>query len=658
MRNALILGTLNGYRLRALPVFSFMHSHFSPISLFPVARRGVIRAVAALAALALVSAPGAQPADTPPAPDPASEQPAPEAAAPAAAAPADTATRELEEVRALAQSGAASLALHIMDRIQVGLVSEPERWMRWERERIAIYRQRRDWQALVRRLALLPDGLPLEFQRWADTQRAQGYLELGDGASARRMLQSAIWSGPGDPGNWLPHWRKLVIHSYLVEGLAEDADTAALRYRQDYGDGGMEELLLRARIQLMNDRPAEAARLLAPHAKDPQAAMLYLLAQLRSDARAPRRVVQAAFRQMGGDWVDDPLRAQLWAVVAEAARRSGDRATAANALEHVLVNRKDHPLPEGVFAFDADSLWDAYLDYALDLGNRAQFLIGQDAQWFEAAQKTASKTPVRARSLYAFVVLRGEQAGYRERAVAELVRSLLTRERGGDLIQLLFLESRRFPAPTDIPEAGRHALVDLALAGSNIELASALMATMQQPPAGVDAFMWQLRRARILVLGGNGPKGAEVLTGLLDAHEEMEKVQFDRLLQVVFDLQSAGEHQAAFTLLEALYDRSADEKVQRELLYWMADSQAAEKHYGEAARLYLRSAMLPGPDTMDPWAQSARYQAAENLALAGLTQDARVLYEQLLKATEDATRQAVLRRKLQRLGLTPAPAPG
>ena len=88
-------------------------------------------------------------------------------------------------------------------------------------------------------------------------------------------------------------------------------------------------------------------------------------------------------------------------------------------------------------------------------------------------------------------------------------------------------------------------------------------------------------------------------------------------------------------------------------MFWMADSLAAQGRHVEAARLYLKSAMLPDPHAMDPWAQTARYQAAEALAEAGLRDDARFVYEALLAVTAEPDRQAVLRRSIQQLWLMP-----
>ena len=61
--------------------------------------------------------------------------------------------------------------------------------------------------------------------------------------------------------------------------------------------------------------------------------------------------------------------------------------------------------------------------------------------------------------------------------------------------------------------------------------------------------------------------------------------------------------------------------------------------------------MLLDPKAGDPWGQTARYQAADALAQAGMVRDARVLFQQLLKTTTDPGRRAMLNRQLQKLWL-------
>ena len=558
------------------------------------------------------------------------------------------------EVRALANSGAALLAQHTLDSQQPEADDNREGWMAWERERIRIYQQSQDWQALVKRLETLPPRLPAEFQRWAVTQRAEGFIKLAQGDSARLLLQELIWTLPvtqPDASQWLSRWRRMVMNSYLVENAVEDAHLAAVRFYQDYGDEDAQDRLTRAQILLSANRADEAVDLLVEHIKEPHAAALYLLAQLRNDSREPRKVLQAALRQMRGDWVDPALRTQLWAVAAEAAMRSGDRASATNALEHVIAANHTTPLPEGLFDFTPDSLWNAYIDFATYVGNKAQFLIGQDKQWFAAAAEAAKKQPVRARSLYALLMLQGETAASRDLATQKFVASVSKRKQGGSLLRALFLDARQYADYAAIPLSARHVMVDVALADSDITLASALMATIQVPPEGTDKYFWELRRARIFVMGGDPKAGAEALSTILASNPQLTPEQLDRLLQVVFDLQTVNAHEAAYDLFVKVMARTNDLKLQRELYYWMAESRKANEAYAEAARLYLKSAMLPDAKAMDPWAQTARYQAADALAHAGMVRDARSLFQQLLATTQDPGRRAVLTRQLQKLWL-------
>jgi hypothetical protein len=133
--------------------------------------------------------------------------------------------------------------------------------------------------------------------------------------------------------------------------------------------------------------------------------------------------------------------------------------------------------------------------------------------------------------------------------------------------------------------------------------------------------------------------------------QEWNEQRIDRLLQVVFDLQTVKQHDKALTLFSGLQDKPLSAQQRRELLFWMADSLEGLEHYDEAAYLYLKSATLVDPTAMDPWAQTARYRAAKSLVEAGLVDDARQIYGLLLRAAKDASRKAVLQNELQRLHL-------
>ena len=569
-------------------------------------------------------------------------------------APASDKDSQLQEIVNMAGAGAPGLALRMMDQAQKGLIAQPSRWVAWERQRLKIYAANQDWKGMVARLELLPATLPVEFSRWARTQKAEALLQLQQGTATRDLLRRLILStGGGDDKvdlDWLQQWRRMIIHSYIVEGISEDALISIRRFQQDYSSDNNQIMLLRARVLLMNKQPAEVVELLAAHTKDPQAGMLYLLAQLRSEARSPIKVLQAGLRHIRGKEGDRAVQNSLWAVVAEAAQRAGDRGSAVDAIEHVIADSKPTDI-HSLFEFDADSLWNAYLDYALYAGNLARLLLGQDQTWFDFAAKTAKKYPLQARAIYALLMHRGGSAEVRLQAAGLFIKSVQRRRNNSHLLQQLFTHSRFYPAITDIPEPVRRSLVDIALAKQDIPLASRLMATLTEPPKGQTEYMWHLRRARILILGGQPRQGALALAHFIKLYPNLSRARIDQFLQVVFDLQTVGEHDAAYRLFSAVIHSSKDIQLQREMYYWMADSRHAQSRYAEAAELYLKSAMLPDAKMMDPWAQAARYQAASSLAKAGLTEDANYIYQRLLKVTKEEDRRAMLRYEVQKLQL-------
>lgn len=556
----------------------------------------------------------------------------------------------LEEVQRISHSGAVSLALRVIELEQDAQRDKPDIWMQWEQERVRLNVQKREWRKVAKRLESIPKFASADFIQWARMQRAEALIALGEGELARTELRSLIWSvqDSAETESVMNQWRRLVIQSYLTDGLAEDAQTAALRYRQEYGEQ-QQDLLLRARIAILNNQSEEAIGLLKPHAEQPRAGALLLLAQLRGKTRSGDKVMQAALRHLRKKEIDDELRINLWAVASEAAQRAGQRVLSTNAFEHILAEKDLLTLPKAIIDVQSDALWNAYIEYALQIGNHNHLLIGQDDKWLAHADSIKKKTPVGARAMCAFVMLRGQAAEMRQQASNDFVELMSKRKHGKKLLHTLFTGSHFYPRQDTIPEPVKHVLVDLAIAESDIARASEIMATIQQPPPGSDQFMWQLRRARVLVLGTQVKQGISGLNNLLATQKMLEPLQLDRFMQVLFDLQTVGEHEAAYQLFEKVMTQTEDQKIQREIYFWMADSRKAQEQYDKAARLYLKSAMYPDPGNMDPWAQTAHYQAADALAKAGMYGDAQNLFEHLLKVTEEPSRRAVLERELQKL---------
>ncbi len=563
----------------------------------------------------------------------------------------------LQDLRNLEANGAEQLVLQLMDRQQPEAQGHLQQWTDWERERLRIYQQTGNWSALVERTSRLPAGVDMDFLLWAKTARAQALFELQQYRESRDELRALIWSSPTLSGEqnreWLPKWRRQVIETYLEQGLLTDTYTAEQRYQLDYGLLTETDRFMRARILLLNNRIAEAVELLSKHTKDPQVGMLYLVAQLRSGERKPKKVLQAAFRQLRGKWVDENLKYRLWAVIVEAARRSGDRHATINALEHLVALVKPQQLPAGLFKdMDAAGLWQAYTTEAEQLGNQHQLLIGDDKSWLDYAKKIDVKDHLKARALYAFLILKGQQRDVVEQAAALFLKKTQAMPAAGTLLKRMFLENHYYKRPAQIPLSIRYKLVDIALQDSDIPLASRLMTSMTKAPADVSPFIWQLRRARILLMGGNIRAGYQAMVKILQENKKLTRKALDHYLQVVFDLQTLQQHEEAVDLFNNVIAYSDDQALRREVYFWMADSRKAEKKYISAAHWYLKSAILPGVKTMDPWAQAARYQAAAVLAKAGLVEDAKKIYQDLLRVTEDKNRVAVLKRELQHLRIT------
>jgi TolA-binding protein len=202
-----------------------------------------------------------------------------------------------------------------------------------------------------------------------------------------------------------------------------------------------------------------------------------------------------------------------------------------------------------------------------------------------------------------------------------------------------------------VPAYVRYRLADLALAGYDIAFAGRLMHGLETPPNGEDQEVWALRRARVLVYAGRYADARQLLTGLLNGKKKINDEFAERLLQVIFDFQAAQRQGDAIALLEQLWRQVDNPRTQREILYWIAESRAAQGEYQQAAELYLRSATYQHPTGGDMWGQTARFHAAEALGKAGLTQDARLVFQALLKHTADAKQRAVIERSIQQLWL-------
>ena len=564
------------------------------------------------------------------------------------------AAADLEQVEALVKGGAPHLALRLVERDQPP-ETQQEQWMRWERQRFEIYQALRNRDAIAQRAARLPPGLPPAFRHWAQTQAVKAHLDAGDATGARKLLRRLIWYGNVAGGDkqvsaaQLARWRRLVIRSYLMEDNLADAQTALLRYKQDYRAKSDAWQVLHAEVLLRAGRTKAAFDVLAG-VQSYEAHLMRRLAGLRLKWYQPRDVLKQAVKFGGALRTQPVLRRQAWVLAAEAAAQAGDQAMRVGALEKALTEA-DTPGQGRLFQVGADDLWRAYDELAEAVGNAARLVIGNDSDWLAKAASYPSTQGEYVRALYAFLSRQGQNEKTRVYAHQRLTELLFEAGRGR-VVQVLYTESGRYQSIDAVPAPVRYRLADKAFAVFDIHLAARLIKDLAASPYGVDADTWALRRARILIYADDYKPALILLSGLLDDKPRLEAEFAQRYLQALFDLQTVGRHAEALALLESVYERADNARMQREILYWQADSQLALGRHQEAAELYLRSATFNGSKGEDPWGHSARFHAAEALGKAGLTADARRVYLKLLKSTTDPGRRTLIEHNIQQLWLS------
>ena len=553
----------------------------------------------------------------------------------------------LERIRVLTRGGATQLALRLMDEQQPA-AAQVEAWVLWEKERYALYRTQRSWVQLAERVKELPAGLPPEFVGWAKTEAARARLSASDAPGARRVLRDLLWQEQGSRDE-RSEWRQLVIRSYLIEDNASDAHTALEKYREDFQVNSPAWRLLEATILVRAENYKEAYALVGS-IKTHDGQLLTLLAGLRGKQILPAVVLTRALRLAEETRNKPALNHQVWLLTAEAAARANDTLRRIYALERALTGAREHPTPDALLTANADDLWQTYEQYAETLGNEARLLVGNDAAWLARAEAYKRDDAMQARAFYAFLLSHASLDKTRALVAQRFTDSLIEDGRV-EVLRVLYTQSRRYADLQTVPAYARYRLADQALTDYDIDFAARVMAGLEHTPSGEDPEGWALRRARVLIYAGHYQSAEQLLTGILAGKEKISVAFAERTIQVFFDLQAGGRHTQVIRLLESLFRLVDNARMQREILYWIADSRAALGAHQQAAELYLRSATYQHPTGGDMWGQTARYHAAEQLGKAGLGQDARLVYRALLKHTEDAKQRALLERNIQQLWL-------
>ncbi len=563
------------------------------------------------------------------------------------------ADERLDLLKSISAAGAPFLTLKMLEQAQPGIDQDLYEWILWEQERLAILAEWQQWDQLLIRVESLPVDIPDQFKQQAASFEARAYLELGQSATARKVLRDQLWQGQGSlqDSSEYENWRRLIVESYIEDGRIDDARVAMLRFDQDFDSSDLDWLLLRARVLIESGRYEQAIRLLQGR-DEWQAELSSMFASFRLGKIDKAELWRQVKLRSEAPEIDDEERATLWALGYYASKEMSpvDRVVALESLFHGATRS-----PLKLFQLPVDLLWLAYVDYAELVGNRSELLLGDDEKWLELATSASEATPVKARALFAMMMLQASSSEISNRAASGYMDTFAeVDEEERKLLENLFNNSETFSNAQKIPAGIRYQLVDLALKSADIEEATRLMSGLNSVPPGTSRFDWQLRQSRVLILGGRYDEGDQVLQALIGEYVEPQPQATDRILQVLFDLQTVGLHEQAIAHFDRLLRLDLEPRRRREILYWLADSYRGLQKYEQAALLYLQSAMLPAPDSMDPWAQTARFNAAESLQSAGLIDDSRRIYQALLAVTDDQARRSVLNHKVQQLWLTQA----
>ncbi len=551
-----------------------------------------------------------------------------------------------DELDRLLAAGATELALSLL---QEDVPADAESWRVQQKQKLDIYRQQQNWRAMLDEVVRASAfELPPADLQWLQTQAAIAYLGQGDGVAARDVLMSLLWAKE-ENNTLFRQWRELVVRSYLVDGRYEDANTAALRYEQDYSDALQQTswLLLKAQLMLFSGRSDDALALLSGAVEKNNPVLL--LAQLKSGVPVPIEGllagVKAISRQPSAD-----IAQPLYEALLKADERLASLSDKVLLLEHLLASAA---VGDVDVKPTADALWQAYEALALQVANREQLLIGNFEPWVEVAGSLAGKDALEARALNAWLALHSE-GDLARHAHERFGRSLDETYGSFELIAALYLAAGRFSGGETLPIAIRYRLLDNALTQGNEQIATAMMNSLPRP-AGIKALVdWQLRRARVQVLAGTAEYGTKLLEQLTKSGYDFDAVQLAAYLQVFYDLQARNSDILAYKVANAVLPQLVDSPLQQQVLRWLAEQDQAQGRPARAARRYVQLADLSEAAV----AQQALLEAAQALRRAGLVSDAEHLYQRALAGAEnDAQRRFILQavKRLHAQGSVSAP---
>lgn len=325
-------------------------------------------------------------------------------------------------------------------------LASPE-WFALEALRTRLYQRQGQWAEIVARSKRWPIPLPQALEQVLLTSVVTANLQVNEPVKAREPLLRLLWRTNDTSPLAVMDWRREVIRSYLMEGRNDDAQTATQRYLQDYHDESLAWRILQAEVLLSRGEYADIPQLLEAIA-DPQAQLLDLIAKYLAYTTVGSAVLPTKFShalekeavQFALGYLEsEPLAAfQFAALAANIAQLRKDYASEVANLEMAL-SIKEQAIGRLKVEVEPNRLWFAYGNYALELGNQAQLIVGDFDRWISLANEWRSAKPLQARALLAFVMNRAQEPLLRAAAHDAFIAALAQVDKAEAILIQLYL---------------------------------------------------------------------------------------------------------------------------------------------------------------------------------------------------------------------------
>ena len=571
--------------------------------------------------------------------------------------------KSLAQMNELIELGVPALALSLLDGEQNKRPAFSADWYTFEYKRIVLLSALERWNKVVERTQWLFDTAKSEghitrkIRLWFETQQVIARLQLKQSEQALNQLQYLLWSTePEHRDPSLPVvWRRLVIRAYLQLQADDDARRALVKYERDYktDESNIDWVLLQAQLLLKTHRPQQAIQLLekipVENAVDIEA--LLLIAKLQNDPKSAKKINQQMREKLDGQVLSQSARWAYSYVAYLAAKVLSDNSAQISNLEVMLSLGMEYPLFDDNYQVTADDLWDLYNKQGSMAANDSGLLFGNDEQWQKLSEQLINKDPEKALALNVALVLHTDKFATRQQQHKTIVEIIERRKNGLELINQLYLHSNKVTDVNVLPDEVRYRLVDYALSEGSYFEAATIMKSLKEPPQGKTLFDWRMRKARVLILQGEYQQSEDLIRKTFAEKTSITRAELDRFIQVVFDFQTVQQHQQAIQLFDLVSLEKLDEKLQREIYFWKAESYFLLEEYDQAALFYLESARAVAGEEHDLWGQSARFKAGSALMLAKIYDDAKKVFTDLLVVTASDSRKAIINQNLQKIRL-------